>query len=160
MAHDLFLILHDIRSTHNVGSLFRTADGFGVKKIFLTGYTPAPIDRFKRKDTRISKVSLGAEDTVLWEQGDINEITKNLKNQDTEIVALEQTENSVPLNTYTPNKDTALIVGNEVDGVSKEVLELCDAVVEIPMHGSKESFNVSNAGAIALYHFANNSLNQ
>lgn len=148
---NLFLIIHDVRSAHNVGSLFRTADGMGVAKVFLTGYTGAPIDRFGRKDAKISKVSLGAEDTVPWEKKEIEKLLVELRAQNVEIVALEQSPQSIPLADYTPKKSVALIVGNEVEGVASDILALCDAVVEIPMRGEKESLNVSNAAAIALY---------
>lgn len=150
----IYLIIHDVRSAHNVGSLFRTADGVGVAKIFLTGYTGAPIDRFGRKDTKVSKVSLGAEDTVPWEKRDIAELVAELKKQTVKVVALEQSPNAVPLDAYVPTGDVALVVGNEVGGVPDDVLALCDAVVEIPMRGSKESFNVSVATGIALYKLA------
>ena len=148
---ELTLIIHDVRSVHNVGSLFRTADGMGVSKIYLTGYTPGPIDRFGRKVSAFTKVSLGAEESMPWEQGDITDTIDQLKEQDFEIVALEQAPNSVSLAEYQSKKPVALIVGNEVDGVSEEILETVDVVVEIPMRGEKESLNVANAGAIALY---------
>ncbi len=159
MNKKMYLVLHDIRSAHNVGSLFRTADGMGVSKIYLTGYTGAPIDRFGRKDSKISKVSLGAEDTVPWEKvGDttelMTELIQLLHSDGVEVVALEQTKNSIPLHEYRTKKDIALIVGNEVEGVPEEILKHVDTVVEIPMYGKKESLNVSNAGAIALYELA------
>lgn len=147
----IYLIIHNVRSAHNVGSLLRTADGLGVAKVFLTGYTGAPIDRFGRKDAKIAKVSLGAEDSVPWEKREITELITELKQNNVAVVALEQTPHSVLLHDYTPRGAVALVVGNEVEGVSSEVLELADTVVEIPMRGAKESLNVSNAGAIALY---------
>lgn len=146
-----YLIIHNVRSAHNVGSLLRTADGLGVTKVFLTGYTGAPIDRFGRKDSKIAKVSLGAEDSVPWEKRDVTELITELKKNRVAIVVLEQAPHAVPLYDYHPRGALALVVGNEVDGVSSEVLELADTVVEIPMRGEKESLNVSNAGAIALY---------
>jgi len=148
---EVSLILHDIRSVHNVGSIFRTADGAGASKIYLSGYTPGPIDRFGRKVSAFSKVSLGAEDSVPWEKRDIQELIQELKQSGVQIIALEQSENSVPLLEFDPPERVALIVGNEVDGVPGEVLALCDAVVEIPMRGEKESLNVSVATGIALY---------
>lgn len=150
-ARQTYLIIHNVRSAHNVGSLLRTADGLGVERVFLTGYTGGPIDRFGRKDSKIAKVSLGAEDSVPWEKREITELITELKQNSVEVVALEQSPRSIPLHDYTPRGAVALIVGNEVDGVSSEVLELADTVVEILMRGEKESLNVSNAGAIALY---------
>lgn len=154
MDKKLYLIINDVRSTHNVGSLFRTADGMGVKKVFLTGYTPRPIDRFGRKDARIAKVALGAEESLAWDSGDIDTVIASLKEAGVAVVVLEQSPSAVPLATYIPSGDIALIVGNEVDGVPEEVCAKADVVVEIPMKGEKESLNVSNAGAIALFYFA------
>lgn len=152
----LYLIIHNVRSAHNVGSLFRTGDAMGVSKIFLTGYTPAPIDRFGRKDAKISKVSLGAEDAVSWEQREIRELIQELKKEGVEVVALEQTPASVPLCEYCPKGAVALIVGNEIDGLPKDILAVSDITIEIPMRGKKESLNVANAAAIALYNLTTN----
>lgn len=153
---ELVLIVHDVRSVHNVGSLFRTADGMGVSKIYLTGYTPGPIDRFGRKVSAFTKVSLGAEDTMSWEhRKNTLELIQELKQTGMEIVALEQTENAIPLGKYKAEKPAALIVGNEVEGIEQRVLAQVDAAVEIPMKGKKESLNVANAGAIALWHLTN-----
>lgn len=149
---ELYLIIHNVRSAHNVGSLFRTADGMGVQKVYLTGYTGAPVDRFGRKDQKISKVSLGAENTVPWEQGVITNVIMKLKERNVEIAALEQTKNSIPLHTYHTEKSTALIVGNEVEGLPGAVLATSDVAIEIPMLGEKESLNVAVAAAIALYY--------
>lgn len=154
MEKALYLIIHDVRSAHNVGSLFRTADGMGVSKIFLTGYTPAPIDRFGRRNAKIAKVSLGAEDTVPWEQREITALIKELQGEGIEVAALEQSETSVSLDAYKPTKSVALIVGSEVGGLPKDILAVSDVTIEIPMKGKKESLNVSNAAAIALYHLA------
>jgi len=151
MSKSVQLIIHNVRSAHNVGSLFRTADGMGVSKIFLTGYTPAPLDRFGRKDAKLSKVSLGAEEIVPWEQKEIHELIHELKLHKYEVVALEQSPHAIPLSEYAPKQSVALIVGNEIDGVTEDILSLCDVTVEIPMKGEKESLNVSNAGAIALF---------
>ena len=149
---EIFLVLHDIRSIHNVGSIFRTADGAGVSKIFLTGYTPTPVDRFGRKVSAFSKVSLGAEDSVPWQQREsVADVLQELKREGTHIVALEQSSEAVPLGALLRDARIALIVGNEVEGVSQEILEVADTVMEIPMRGSKESLNVSVATGIALY---------
>jgi tRNA G18 (ribose-2'-O)-methylase SpoU len=146
-----FLILHDIRSAHNVGSLFRTADAAGVAKIFLTGYTPAPLDRFKRPNKEIAKTALGAEKSVPWQKSSWAECLDFLHAEGAFIVALEQDKRAVSYRNFKTTFPFALVLGNEVDGISSDVLNDCDAVVEIPMHGSKESLNVAVAGGIALF---------
>ena len=146
------LILHDIRSAYNVGAIFRTADGSGVDKIYISGYTPRPIDRFGRTQGEIEKTSLGASLTVPWEDvPSVIELIKKLQNEGIKIVAVEQMENSIPLSSLPNYEKRAFVVGNEVDGVAKEVLELADVIVEIPMLGQKESLNVSVAAGIILY---------
>ena len=147
----VFVILNDIRSMHNVGAIFRTADGAGVSKIYLTGYTPAPIDRFGRAVAEIAKVALGAEMSVPWEQREITELITALKAEGMQIIAAEQDLRSVPYMELKPTGPVALILGSEVGGVPADVLKLCDAVIEIPMRGTKESLNVSVAAVVALY---------
>lgn len=150
MKEDFVLILPNIRSCHNVGAMFRTADGAGVDKIYLTGYTPTP------DDIKVTKVSLGAEKSVLWErcvQG--GRLLQKLKNQGYYLVALEQTEKSVKIEEWQPKFPLALIVGNEKTGVTKNLLKYCDAVIELPMRGEKNSLNVSVAAGIAMYKIAN-----
>ena len=150
------LILENIRSTHNVGAMFRTADAVGVTKIFLCGYTPAPIDRFGRVRPDIAKSALGAENTIPWESVESAvDVVTQLKAQQVVTIALEQHVNSVDYKTITPTDDTAVVVGNEVDGVSQEVLELVDVSAEIPMVGSKESLNVSVATGVLLFRLFN-----
>jgi len=152
----IILILHDIRSVENVGSIFRTADAMGVSKILISGYTPAPLDRFGREREDIKKTALGAEKTVSWEQiKNINTKIKNLKKEGYEICALEQSKRSISLESYTPKESVVLIVGNEVLGVSKKLLEKCTKILEIPMRGKKESLNVAVATGIALYAISN-----
>lgn len=147
------LIIHNIRSAENVGSIFRTSDAAGVSKIYLTGYTPAPTDRFGRAVSKIAKTALGAEQSVPWEQyTDVFGLIKKLKADGTKVVALEQAEDSVPYDQYKVEGPTALLVGNEVDGVEEGVLGACDAIIEIPMKGQKESLNVSVAAGIALFY--------
>lgn len=153
------VILDNIRSSLNVGSIFRTSSGIGAHKIYLCGITPTPFEtgkRFenqnkKRKD--FIKTSLGAEDELDWEyRENILEIIKELKKQDFEIVALEQDEKSVDYkNLKIENENIAVIIGSETDGVQKEVLDLCDQITEIPMLGLKESLNVTIAYAILAY---------
>ncbi|KKU13845.1 MAG: tRNA/rRNA methyltransferase [Parcubacteria group bacterium GW2011_GWC2_45_7] len=159
MASDIYLIIDRVRSLYNVGSIFRTADAFCVKKIYLCGYTGVP----PRKE--ISKVALGAEETVPWEKrGQTWRLAKELQEQGVYVVALENNiaagfcppcgilKASVTLlHKWRPRFPLALIVGNEVNGVARGVLERADAIVHIPMLGTKESLNVSVAAGIALY---------
>lgn len=147
----VYLILHDIRSAQNVGSLFRTADAAGVSKIFLTGYTPAPLDRFKRPVKEIAKTALGAEHSVPWEKLTLEECRKKLATEGVYLVGIEQTEDSVSYRKVVPTFPLAFLLGNEVSGLSPEALALCDVVAEIPMRGKKESLNVAVAGGIALF---------
>ena len=143
----IYLILDNVRSMENVGSIFRTCDAAGVTKLILTGITPRP----PRKE--IDKTALGAVDTVEWESEDNLEFTiSNLKKQGFKIVALEQDSRSIPYTEFeSDNVSVALIVGSETEGVQKEILDLCDTIIEIPMHGEKNSLNVSVATGIALY---------
>jgi 23S rRNA (guanosine2251-2'-O)-methyltransferase len=147
------IILEDIRSAYNVGAIFRTADASGVAKVFLAGYTPAPTDRFGRVQAEIEKTSLGASKTMAWEQAaTTREIIERLQANGVHVVAVELTKGSVPLKDFEEPQNVAYIVGNEVEGVSKEALELADTIVELPMLGQKESLNVSVAAGIVLYH--------
>lgn len=146
MKNDFYLVLPDIRSCHNVGALFRTADAFNITKIFLVGYTAAP------PKPQIDKVSLGAEKWIPFEQRkDLEELILELKSKKIKIIALEKSKKSVDLSTAKFSVPLALIIGNEVDGVNSEILELCDKIVHIPMYGKKESLNVSVAAGIAMY---------
>jgi tRNA G18 (ribose-2'-O)-methylase SpoU len=146
------LILHDLRSNHNVGSIFRTADAIGIDKIYLTGYTPAPRDRFGRVNKEIAKTALGAERSVPWEYvADIFELIKKLKSENCQILALEQAENSLDYKVIKLTEPAAIIVGNEVKGVDPAILRECDQIVEIPMRGGKESLNVAVASGILLF---------
>lgn len=156
MKKELYIIAHNIRSAYNVGSIFRTADGLGVKKIYLTGYTPFPADsqEFDVKKSRqmISKTALGAEKYVDWEREEnILKVIEKLKKEKIQIVALELYEKSQDIKYFQPKFPCALILGNEVLGVGDELLEYCDAIIKIPMHGQKESFNVAVAAGIAIY---------
>ncbi len=147
-------MLDNVRSAHNVGSIFRTSDGAGVAKIFLVGYTPAPIDRFGRPQPEIEKTSLGASTTIPWEQVSDEAITEKISTLKVEgftIVSVEQTDKSVSLYELTPAEKVCYVFGNEIDGVSKTLLNLSDAVVEIPMHGQKESLNVGVSVGIVLF---------
>lgn len=151
------LVAHNIRSAHNVGSFFRTADAAGVAKIYLTGYTPAPVDRFKRPRKDVAKTALGAEKTVPWESVvDITELIENLKRAGVRVVALEQDLRAQHYRRYQTHEKAALIVGNEVEGVPEGVRALCDDIIEIPMNGSKESLNVAVAAGVALFALRDN----
>lgn len=150
------LIIHDVRSVVNVGAMFRTADAVGIDKIYLTGYTPAPVDRFGRKRGDLAKSALGAEDFVLWEQKkSLPALMRSLKREKFQIVAIEQDENSIDYRKLKSHKlkakKLAFIVGPEVTGISKNILDKCDVIVEIPMKGKKESLNVSVACGVVLF---------
>ena len=146
------LILDNIRSVHNVGSIFRTADAAGVSKVYLCGVTPAPIDRFGRKRKDVAKVALGAEETVVWESVKVAEqAVADLRGRGFEIVAVEQSSSSVSYRNYLPAKRAAFIFGNEVGGLGEEVLKLSDKIIEIPMRGRKESLNVAVSVGVVLF---------
>jgi len=150
--HPLYVVLHNIRSTHNVGAILRTADGAGASKVYLCGCTPLPVDRFGRKRHDIAKTALGAEDMIEWEhREDVLALIGELQKAGVRVVAIEQCGWSVRYNTLTLDQPTALVFGEEVHGLPDDVLKACDLVAEIPMHGKKESLNVSVAAGIALY---------
>lgn len=146
----MVVVLHNIRSLHNVGSIFRTADALGIEKIYLCGITPEPTDRFGKFREQLTKVSLGAEKTVPWEKiRNTSSLIAKLKRDGWRILAVEQAKNSKPY--YKLNrlpKKVVLIMGNEVKGLSPSVLNKSDVVLEIPMKGKKESLNVSVAFGI------------
>ncbi len=153
---EIFVLLHNIRSTHNVGSIFRTADAAGAGKIFLSGYTPTPLDKFGRPRKDIAKVSLGAEKTLDWEYAkNAKKIIEKLKKEKFQIVALEQSQNSVDYKKVKIKFPVLFVVGNEVGGIEKNILSLCDTVAEIPMHGKKESLNVSVAFGVGIFRMLN-----
>lgn len=150
----MILILHNIRSVHNVGSIFRTTDAAGIERIILSGYSPTPLDRFGRERSDFAKVSLGAEKTVPWEYSETLEpVLLQLKKDSYCVAALEQAPNSVDLFEFKipTTKPLALLVGNEVEGVSPSTLAQVDVILEIPMRGKKESLNVSVATGVALF---------
>ena len=147
------LILHDIRSAYNVGAMFRTADGAGVEKIYLSGYTATPIDRFGRIQAEIKKTSLGASETVAWEKVEsLQTLIKKLQSDGATVVAVEQADKSISIKEFAEPENVVYVMGNEVDGVPDVALELADVIVELPMLGEKESLNVSVAAGIVLYH--------
>lgn len=156
MANSLILILHDIRSAHNVGSMFRTADGAGVDEIVLSGYSPVPPKKdalyLTDADKALQKTALGAEESMVWKKvTSLTRLVNQLRKEGYEIVALEQATGSIDYRQYRGKHKVALIVGNEVGGVAGKVLKNCDVILEIPMRGKKNSLNVSVATGIALY---------
>ncbi|MGH7218048.1 MAG: TrmH family RNA methyltransferase [Candidatus Microsaccharimonas sp.] len=155
---EIIVIAHNIRSTHNVGAIFRTAEGFGIKKIILSGYTPYPkitgdtrLPHIAEKlHTQIHKTALGAELLVPFEYQETPNLTA-LQSSGYRIAGLEQAATSITLPSYAAPEKIALLLGEEVHGIPEELLQHCEDILEIPMAGKKESFNVSVAAGIALY---------
>lgn len=154
------MVIHNVRSAHNVGSMLRTAEGLGAA-VYLTGYTPYPAKARDQRlphialktSRRIAKTALGAETSVKWQRyTDISRALTKLKQDGYFIAALEQDSGSRSLNEFAPPAKTALIVGPEVEGLDQATLALADTILEIPMQGKKESYNVSVAAGIALFH--------
>ena len=161
----LIVILYNIRSTYNVGAILRTCDGLGVNEVIFTGYTPfidkgLPHEQEKLRK-QIHKTALGAEDIIPWRRIDgIKNAIAECRQQNLKIVALEQGQGSLNLaEPHNYDEDMALILGEEVHGIPPEILETCDTLLEIPMCGKKESFNVSVAGAIAIWEIRKSNLN-
>lgn len=141
------VVLNDIRSLHNAGSIFRTCDGAGVEKLWLCGITGYP------PSAQLAKTALGAEGCVPWEyREDVHSVLEELKARHYEVVLLEQTTRSIPYEEFKPRGPVCLVVGNEIEGVAHPLVALCDAAVEIAMAGAKNSLNVSVAFGIAAYH--------
>ena len=144
------VILDNIRSIHNVGSIFRTSDSFLIEKIIISGYTATP------ENDRMKKTALGSSDSVDWEYSDdIIETIKKLQKKDVKIISIEQADESLKIEKFNPVSGTkyAFIFGNEVDGVSDDIINVSDQVVEIPQVGTKHSLNVSVAAGIVLWDF-------
>jgi len=140
----------------NVGAMFRTADAAGINKIYLTGYTPTPLDRFGRIRKDMAKSALGAEDYVKWEyKKSLPVILRSLRWENFYIIGLEQDKKSVDYKKIKLKNKNAFIVGTEVSGITKSILNRCDIIAEIPMKGKKESLNVSVALGIALFRILN-----
>lgn len=170
----MLVILQNIRSLHNVGSIFRTADAVGAEKIYLCGITPTPFDRFGKVRQQFAKVSLGAEKSIAWEKRrKAADLIVKLKKEGYKILAVEQSEASIPYHKFKTkgNKSKiALMMGNEIRGISKALLRKADKVLEIPMRGAmitqahhpryqktpgKESLNVAIAFAVIIFHLTN-----
>jgi len=143
----VYVIADNIRSSYNVGSLFRTSDGAQIERLYLCGYTPAPPKK------EILKTALGSTESVPWESIENPvELVKKLKSEGVKICALELTDSSIPHYSLTKDKfPLCLIIGNEISGVSNELIELCDFTIEIPQFGIKQSLNVSVAYGISIF---------
>lgn len=149
----LIVVLDDVRSMHNVGSVFRTGDAFRIEAVYLCGITSAP------PMAEIHKTALGAEDSVTWKYFDTAlEAVETLKAEGYEVYSVEQAHGSTMLQNFTPinNKKYAVVLGNEVKGVHQEVIDASDGCLEIPQFGTKHSMNVSVTGGIIIWHFAKN----
>jgi tRNA G18 (ribose-2'-O)-methylase SpoU len=150
--NEVAVLLHNIRSAHNVGAIFRTADAAGVTKVYLSGYTPTPLDRFGRPSKEIGKTALGGELSVGWEYSKTpTRLISRLKKAGWQIVGVEQDARAINYKEFKTSGPTLIILGNEVRGLSKGLRDRCDVIVEIPMHGKKESLNVSVAAGIILF---------
>ncbi len=148
---DIRILLHNIRSVYNVGAIFRTADAIGVSKVYLSGYTPGPLDRFGRVRKDFAKCALGSETSVPSEHVDCMKTIKVLSKEGFQVVVLEQADTSIDYKKVKIGQKTLVICGNEVSGVEKKVVRNADIVAEIPMRGNKESLNVSVSAGIALF---------
>jgi len=162
MKTKVHILLPDIRSAYNVGSIFRSADCFGIDKIYLSGTTPTPIDRFGRSASgaqkEISKTALGAEKDVSWEYvQDLSILFKKIKKEKFTIISIEQDKKSISLENFLKIKkqekieNILVVFGNEVEGVDKSILKKSNYIVEIPMCGKKESLNVSVCAGLIMY---------
>jgi tRNA G18 (ribose-2'-O)-methylase SpoU len=154
---DWSILLHDIRSVQNVGSIFRLAECLGVNKIYLSGITPGPLDRFGREREDFIKISLGTEKVVDWvrlENG-AEDFIQSFKNDSGVVIALEQSENSIDYKQIVidDSKKYLIVPGREVEGLEEKLLKICDVVAEIPQYGKKESLNIFSSLSVSLYRF-------
>ncbi len=152
MKYPIAVLLHNVRSAHNVGSIFRTADAAGVGEVILSGYTPAPLDRFGRLQKEIAKTALGAEASMPWQKlPDPRRIIEERRAAGWRIVGVEQDARARDFRTFEAKQPTLFIFGNEVRGLSPALRDVCDELLEIPMRGKKESLNVAVAAGIILF---------
>ena len=152
MKHPVAVLLHNIRSAHNVGAIFRTADAAGVSKIFLSGYTPVPLDKFGRTQKEIAKTALGAEGYIPWEYCKTpGEVIAKAREGGFQIVGIEQDARARDYRNFKPESPTLFIFGNEVRGLSPQLKKICDDLIQIPMFGKKESLNVATTAGIILF---------
>lgn len=152
------VVLDNIRSTFNVGSIFRTSDALGIEQVILGGTTPSPVDRFGREREDIAKVALGAQKNIPWVYEEkILPVIKKLKKDGYKIIAIEQSEESVDYKKVkmTKGEKVVFVMGAEVEGVDKNILKIADIIAEIPMLGQKESLNVSVSFGVALFRILN-----
>jgi tRNA G18 (ribose-2'-O)-methylase SpoU len=158
---EIIVIAHNIRSAHNVGALMRTCEGIGVKKLYFSGYTPFPVAKndsrlphiAQKLTKQIQKTSLGAEKTLNWDQNEnVQDILNMLNIDGFEVVALEQSSDSISLPNYKPPTKVAVLIGSEVQGIDPALLSEIPTHIEIPMFGKKESYNVVEAASMCLYH--------
>ena len=160
---NIWVIADNIRSLYNVGSLFRLCDGVGVKKLYLCGTTGAPYDRVKyaRQRQQIAKTALEGLRSIEWEYSvDTLAVIKQLQQQGVQVVAVEQAETSTSYTDFGYSDQVCILMGNEVDGVSPEVLQAVDAIVELPMLGQGKSLNVISAASAVLYHIRTQTTNK
>jgi len=154
----MVVILYNVRSLHNVGSIFRTADAAGCEKIYLCGITPAPLDVFGKPRPQLTKVSLGAEKYVEWEKvKSASRLIDKLKKDKYKIFAVEQSKKSIPYSNIKRSSNLrvgrlVLVLGNEIKGLPAPILKRADKILEIPMKGEKESLNVAVAFGIVIFH--------
>jgi tRNA G18 (ribose-2'-O)-methylase SpoU len=144
----IIIILDDVRSLNNIGSVFRTADAFLIEKIYLCGITATPPNK------EINKTALGATETVIWEHAEnVLEVIEKLKQDNVKVFAIEQVESAIFLQNFeiTANQKYALVFGNEVFGVSQKAVESCDGCIEIPQLGTKHSLNISVSAGIVIW---------
>ncbi|MFA5827337.1 MAG: TrmH family RNA methyltransferase [Candidatus Paceibacterota bacterium] len=150
------LIIHDIRSVTNVGAMFRTADAALINKIYLTGFTPTPLDRFGKVRKDMAKSALGAENFIPWEyKKNTSILIDKLKRENYFIIGVEQDKKSIDYKKIKLQNKNVFIMGAEVTGIPKNIIAKCDVIAEIPMRGKKESLNVSVACGIALFRILN-----
>ena len=144
------ILLENVRSTLNVGGIFRIADAVGAEKVLLVGYTPAPTDRMGRENTKLAKTALGAEKTVHWKQYKTAEEARTDHPNHTPVV-VEQTPTAIPYTEHA-TKNPLYIFGNETDGIQQQTLQTVKTHIHLPMHGTKESLNITTCAAVILYH--------
>ncbi len=150
--HETVAILHNIRSAHNVGSIFRTCDAAGIARVFLTAHTPTPLHTLAPPQTDVPNPARGAERTVGWEQyANVRDAIQKLRDEGFQIIGVELDDRAVDYRQFVRAEKSAFIFGNEVRGLSPALRDACDALVEIPMRGTKESLNVSVSAGVILF---------
>lgn len=152
MHRDVRILLHNIRSAHNVGAIFRTADALGISRIYLSGFTPCPVDRFGRPVKEVAKTALGAERTIPWAYAKTPaRFLRTAKQEGFRVVGIEQDERAVDYKKFQAPEKLLILVGSEVKGLSQSLRKQCDVLLEVPMRGRKESLNASVAFGVAAF---------